>query len=119
MLIPTFMIFSGRSNYFAKMFASQMRENVEGVVQINDVDGVLLKKLIGFIYTGKVESLETYATDLLLLADKYDMADLASFCENFLLENLSVDNAIEMYDISHMVGRKGSLAKKSKELIMW
>jgi len=112
-------ILAERSRFFARMFASSMRENNEGLVRIPGDDEALFREVLRFIYQGTVENLDENATDLYILSDKYDIPELSSMCEKHLLDHLNLENAVEMFDISQTVASQGLLAKKSKELIMW
>ncbi|CAL8093393.1 unnamed protein product [Orchesella dallaii] len=112
-------ILAERSRYFARMFANSMRENNEGLVRIPDDDEALFREVLRFIYQGTVENLDVNATELYILSDKYDIPELSSLCEKYLLDHLNLENAVEMFDLSQTVASQGLLAKKSKELIMW
>jgi len=101
------------------MLKSGLKESKDGVVKIDDVPLHLMKEILRFVYTDKVEDMEKNAVQLLILADKYDIEDLAVVCENYLLEKLTVQNAMEMFDLSHIAGGRELLGKKSKEIIMW
>lgn len=97
-----------------------MRETNEGLVQISDEDESLFREILRFIYQGSVENLKENATDLYILSDKYDIPELTIMCEKYLLTQLNVDNAMEMFDLSQSImAQSGILAKKSKQLIMW
>ncbi|KAL6953834.1 hypothetical protein U1Q18_046964 [Sarracenia purpurea var. burkii] len=53
---------------------------------------------------GKVENLDELADDLFEAADKYDLAELKTMCENALCNNLSVDGAaktLALADLHH------------------
>lgn len=101
------------------MFANSMRETKEGIVRIVEEDESLFRELLRFIYQGTVENLEENASELLILSDKYAIPELSFYCEKYLLKQLCVENAMEMFDLSQSVLVQGLLAKKSKELIMW
>lgn len=101
------------------MFANSMRESNEGVVRLVEEDDSLFREILRFIYQGTVENLEENASELYILSDKYDIPDLSALCEKYLLNQLSVENAMEMFDLSQSVMSQGMLAKKSKETIMW
>lgn len=96
-----------------------MRETKEGIVRISDEDESLFREILRFIYQGTVENMEEHGSELFILSDKYDIPELSAFCERHLLKHLSVDNAMEMFDLSQSIVAQGPLAKKSKELIMW
>ena len=56
--------------------------------------------LLEFIYSNKVELNETLALDLLNAADKYLMKDLKYLCEEFLSQNLSLRNIVNLAQIA-------------------
>lgn len=95
-----------------------MRETVEGLVELEE-DSTNFRELLRFVYLGKVDNLGDNVNELFILADKYQIEELGSYCEKYLLTKLSLENVMEMFDLSQCVGRKGLLAKRSKELIMW
>lgn len=117
--ISTYFLFLEKSRYFSRMFASSMKESTEGVIRVSDEDESLFRELLRFIYCGHVENIEDNVGDLFILSDKYDIPELQTLCEIHLLKHLSVENAMEMFDLSQSIILQGKLAKKSKELIMW
>ncbi|XP_021963604.2 TD and POZ domain-containing protein 1-like [Folsomia candida] len=114
------LILSSRSAYFAAMFSCSMKEAKERVIKIDDMTPQSVKELLRFIYLGEIDpsSVSLYAKDLFIAAEKYGMTDLKQLCERHLVENLTVENAIEMYDLSQMHGSL-VLLNKSKEVILW
>lgn len=95
-----------------------MRETAQGIVELEDDESHFIE-ILRFIYLGRVENIGDHVHDLFVLADKYQIQDLSVYAEKYLLSKLSVENVIEMFDLSHSVGKQGLLAKRSKELIMW
>ncbi|KAJ8673173.1 hypothetical protein QAD02_004435 [Eretmocerus hayati] len=85
---------------FRVMFESQMKELDEDIVRIDDIPYQAMYELLRFIYTGKVENLDALATDILIAAGKYLMEDLKVLCENHLAERLSLENIVEMTNLS-------------------
>ena len=62
-------------------------------VTIKDFDGSVVKQLVDFIQTTKLdESLQTSARDLLLIADKYDVHGLKILAQDRLMYSLSIEN---------------------------
>ncbi|XP_021963676.1 uncharacterized protein LOC110859114 [Folsomia candida] len=111
-------VLSARSDFFNRMFSNPMRETAQGIVELEDDESHFIE-ILRFIYLGRVENIGDHVHDLFVLADKYQIQDLSVYAEKYLLSKLSVENVIEMFDLSHSVGKQGLLAKRSKELIMW
>ncbi|XP_065206322.1 speckle-type POZ protein B-like [Planococcus citri] len=87
-------ILMARSPVFSAMFKyDDMQETETKCVNIPDIEENVLKELLRYIYTGKVEKLEDLAGGLLAAADKYDLTELKDMCEIELIENLSIENA--------------------------
>ena len=64
------------------MFKTGMTEVNTGQVVIKDLKEATLKKLLEFIYTGKVAELEDHLEMLLYAADKYQITDLVGRNQN-------------------------------------
>ena len=63
-------ILASRSPVFAAMFQHDLKETKQGYVAITDLELDILEEMLKFIYTGKVENLDTMADSLLAAADK-------------------------------------------------
>jgi hypothetical protein len=109
---------SGQSEYFSAMFSSCMKEAKERVVKIDDMTPGSVQELLRFMYLGEIEQASLYAKDLFIAGDKYGLGDLKIICERHLVENLSLENAIEMFDLCQMHGSP-VLLNKAKEVILW
>lgn len=86
-------ILAARSRVFAAMFEHNMKEKRLNKVVITDVTDAVLKEMLRFIYTGKVQNLPNMADSLLAAADKYDLDRLKVMCEEALCGSLTVENA--------------------------
>lgn len=95
-------ILMARSPVFRAMFEHNMKENVEKAVEIKDVKCDVLKELLRFMYAGKVNGIEVMAEDLLIVAEKYSVQGLKVVCEQFLSENLTVDNVLVYLRLADM-----------------
>ena len=88
-------ILVARSDVFAAMFTHEMKESMENKVKIEDVDCKVVKEMLRYIYTQKVDKIdETITEDLLAVADKYLLNELKSICEKNLIKKLSNDNFV-------------------------
>jgi speckle-type POZ protein len=86
-------------------FFGHMKETSSQRVEINDIDAVVFKPLLDFIYTDYVEDFDQLESDrqhepvailaqhLLAAADKYGLDRLKEICEGKLSEGITVDTA--------------------------
>lgn len=85
-----------RSNVFEAMFEHDMKESKKNEVDILDVDPGVFRRVLEFIYTDKVEDLDSFADELLEASDKYQLHGLKKMCEASLSKTLSFKNAVRM-----------------------
>lgn len=89
-------LLAARSEVFLAMFKNEMKEKEEKKIEIPDIDGNILSKLLEYIYCGEIKSLDECAYEMLTAADKYQMKDLKTLCEHLLSSKLSTENAIKI-----------------------
>ncbi|XP_057318376.1 speckle-type POZ protein B-like [Microplitis mediator] len=95
-------ILSARSPVFLAMFTHEMKEKRDSEVDIPDIDPGTFNKMLEFIYTDKINDLDTDAADLLKAADKYQLLKLKSLCEKSLSKSASIDSAIKLMILADM-----------------
>lgn len=95
-------ILSARSVVFDTMLQTTMKENEFNEALINDIDGKSLVEFLRFIYSGKVQSFEGIAADLLYAAHKYEIEDLKPLCVQHLCSNLNLTNVLDTLLISNL-----------------
>ena len=102
------------------MFRLPLKESREGRLTVKDVEPSVLKELLRFMYTGSIENDGSIDNMMALYkaADKYDVKDLLTFCENYLMNLLSVDNVMTIYDLTHS-RPESALAAKACQVIAW
>lgn len=105
-------IIAARCSFFYALFnpESGLKEQKEGIAEINDISVDVFREVLRFIYTGKVENITENVADLLIAADKYDLNVLKAICEKKIYEILSKENAMEFLIIADKL--KLSLLKK-------
>ena len=89
-------ILACQSSYFKAMFASGMKENRVSEIDITDFDGNVIASMLKFMYSGKVEDLDNQAKELLVAADKYNVAALKKLCERALAKTVKTENAVDL-----------------------
>jgi len=73
-----------RSPVFAKMFETDMKESISGVVQLHNFSEETVKSLNHFCFNGNLSSKSLYTLELLDIAVMYDISDLVKQCEDVI-----------------------------------
>jgi len=93
-------VLAARSSVFGAMFEHNMEEKKNSAVKVEDVEGDAMEKLLHFIYTSKLDFLDSISFELaarvLAAADKYELPRLKVACEECLSTRLTVENACEV-----------------------
>lgn len=85
-----------RSEVFASMLQADMVESQTGRVNIVDMEATFFQELLKFLYTGIVPELTlSSALQFYSAGDKYNIGTLKKQCAEFLIDNLSPENACD------------------------
>ncbi|KAJ8679180.1 hypothetical protein QAD02_014967 [Eretmocerus hayati] len=95
-------ILASKSEVFKAMFAHNMKENLEGIVKIDEFDAEIIEELIKYVYTQKSTRLPEISRELFEAAHKYQIHDLEDKCKEYMIFNLNFDNAIDILDIAFL-----------------
>jgi len=98
-------ILAARSPVFKAMFQSNMKEKQTQTVNIDDFKAEVVGEMLNFIYTGNVSSQDAIldiASELLKVADKYQLDLLKNICEESLCSILKVNNCVEYLVLGDM-----------------
>lgn len=87
-------VLSSSSSYFAAMFGNEFNENKEKLIKLHSINYQILKTLIDFIYTGKIEIDQVNVQELLAAADMLQLPDVVSGCAQYLCRELHPSNAL-------------------------
>uniref|UniRef100_A0A8D2I055 Kelch like family member 3 n=1 Tax=Urocitellus parryii TaxID=9999 RepID=A0A8D2I055_UROPR len=82
------------SPYFCAMFTGDMSESKAKKIEIKDVDGHTLRKLIDYIYTAEIEVTEENVQVLLPAASLLQLMDVRQNCCDFLQSQLHPTNCL-------------------------
>uniref|UniRef100_A0A0D9WXD9 BTB domain-containing protein n=1 Tax=Leersia perrieri TaxID=77586 RepID=A0A0D9WXD9_9ORYZ len=110
-------ILASRSPVFRAMLENEMEESRSGIIKIYDVSYDVLRAFVHYMYTTEALLDEQMASDLLVLAEKYEVKNLKAYCEKFLTSKVSNDNAITHYAFAHRHSAK-QLLETSLSAIM-
>jgi len=89
-------ILSARFSYFTTMLASGMVETSSNICRLEDVDAEAFKRLLKYIYCGKLpHDLAETARSLLPLADRFNLPELRNACTHWMEKDLTKENICE------------------------
>jgi hypothetical protein len=89
-------ILCASSSYFRTMFTCDLKESRLGKVYIENISPWTMKRLLDYIYTGKIEINLTNVIDLLNSALLFELNKLIDLCVNFVLDNIDLNNCVEL-----------------------
>ncbi|GBN93971.1 TD and POZ domain-containing protein 4, partial [Araneus ventricosus] len=76
------------------MFSNDMKEKINGCVNIEDFNDNTVLRMLRYVYSAEVEELVwVSAIDLYVAADKYQILSLKDVCSSHLKNSLCVNNA--------------------------
>ncbi|KAJ1288784.1 hypothetical protein BS78_02G114600 [Paspalum vaginatum] len=110
-------ILASRSPVFRAMLENEMEESRSGVIKIYDVSYDVLRTFVHYMYTAEALLDEQMASDLLVLAEKYEVKQLKTYCEKLLTSKVNNDNAIVHYAFAHRHSAK-QLLEASLSVVM-
>ncbi|KAJ7965487.1 BTB/POZ domain-containing protein [Quillaja saponaria] len=95
-----------RSLVFKAMLENEMEESRSGTIKISDVSFDALRAFVKYLYTAEANLDEVLACDVLILAEKYQVKHLKTYCEKFLVSRLNWENSVVYYDFAHQHNAK-------------
>jgi speckle-type POZ protein len=114
------------SPVMAAMFETgKFKESLTKKVEIKDIEPSTFRQMLRYLYTGETPKLEwTNQTELLFLAaDKYQIDGLKKICEESLVDNLCLRNAVHLlvladlhYATKLLEGSLNCLKKNKKDI---
>ncbi|XP_069119412.1 kelch-like protein 24 [Argopecten irradians] len=110
-------VLSAISPYFDAMFSSGMRESLDSVVTLHNIDKDIFEHILDFIYSGKSVVTVDNVQELIKAAALFQVQYLHEKCEQFLLENICAENCIGAWKLgkSHECPQ---LSQKAWALVM-
>ena len=76
-------------------------------MEIVDFKAKTVAKMVYFMYHDNLINKENVDSDLLILAEKYNIRGLMNYCVKYLEENLSLENALDVLVSSQLTNQKG------------
>ncbi|XP_043287929.1 speckle-type POZ protein B-like [Venturia canescens] len=88
-------IVASQSKVLETMFLNENTEEKKTVVRINDTSAEVFKEFLNYLYTGGINDLEDITKEMIQVANTYQVTELKTLCENYMLNNLCTDNVVE------------------------
>jgi hypothetical protein len=95
-------VLAAASPYFRKMFSCGFREAQDGQVNFHDIQPEVLRAVIYFIYTGKIQIDEVIVDGLLDAADLLQLPSLRNLCLWWLTTNLNPSTCLGVYILAQL-----------------
>ena len=90
-------VLAAGSPVFAAMFQAEgFTEQKTNILKIDDLEPLVVKEMLRFLYTDRVEKMDELAKDLLMAADKYMIDQLKTQCQAALTETVTVENCCQL-----------------------
>jgi len=91
----------------SRVFAEMLKANPKfSEVEIEDVSLAVVKEFKIFCYTGEVPNISTFAEELLLFCDSYDIESLGKVCDAYLEKNMTEEAAVRTLVLADCHKRK-------------
>jgi actin-binding protein IPP len=111
-------VLAAHSPFFAKMFKVDMKEAANMRGELKDTEPDTFEELLGFIYTGSVtQAADRLAMELFIAANLMQVVDLKEICVEKIIENMSKDNAVDVYELAERFDVEGPMKTKAWEII--
>jgi speckle-type POZ protein len=88
----------------AMLEKGNFKEGVTKTVKIDDIDPLVFKEMLRYLYTGTAPKLneDTMTEPLLLAADKYQIKGLMDLCEQSLIKKLNMQTVFHFLVLAHL-----------------
>ena len=90
------------SSYFKAMFSCDLKESRLGKVFIENISPWTMKRLLDFIYTGKIEITYENVIEIFNSAVMFQLSKLADKCSDYIHDHIDHANCIEIHVFSSM-----------------
>ena len=90
-------VLSAASPFFSALLNSNMRENKEGIIRLEYIADTVMKDVLQFTLSGRVEITPTNVQDLIVTADYLLLPNLKTVAGRFLKGNMTISNCISIY----------------------
>ena len=98
-------ILAMQSPVFRAMFEADMKEKQSGVIEVSDSTPEAMSDLVAYLYAGTAPNLKTLASELLDMAEKYQIPRLLTMCRIELARKIKNTNVVETLILADLHGK--------------
>lgn len=95
-------VLAASSPYFRAMFTSELREGKETLVSFNDISPWIMKRIIDYIYTGRLEINTDNVQEMLVTGGLLQYEAIVDACCKFLKSQLDPSNCLGIEKFAQM-----------------
>ena len=90
------------SKFFDRLFQTPMKEQYEETVNLDQLEGEMVKLLIEYMYVGSITINQENVFNLLATANFLQMSNVCQFCFDFLEVIISIENWFPIFSTLHL-----------------
>jgi BTB/POZ domain/Leucine rich repeat len=90
-----------QSPVFASIFENNVKERIEGKMEIEEFSASAVEDFLCFFYTGEIQNARN-AMEIFELAAKYDIPKLQSIAEKMVLRQVDEQNAVHILELANL-----------------
>ncbi|KAJ8674037.1 hypothetical protein QAD02_005299 [Eretmocerus hayati] len=108
----------------AMLFSSEMSENENKIIKIDDSDPDVIEIMLHYIYTNKTERVHEKPLEVLKVAYKYGIQDLQDVCIEWMKSNVNLKNFLAIsklamaYDLIDLQDCISQYVEKEEEILI-
>jgi hypothetical protein len=93
-----------QSDVFKAMLdTNQCTEQITGTVRVDDINAKTMNTLLKYLYQNKITYEEATDLNLIVAANKYNIVDLVSKCEQIILLTMSMENIMDILAVAKLL----------------
>ncbi|XP_076817549.1 kelch-like protein 12 [Clavelina lepadiformis] len=109
-------VLSAFSEFYSKMFSSEMKKKLENEVSIKGVSSDIMDLIMEFIYTCKITLTTDNVFDVLAGSEQLQIPYVKEYCSKFLLDNMNETLCLNAFTFARMY-HLTEVVKRSEECI--
>uniref|UniRef100_A0A674KHE7 BTB domain-containing protein n=1 Tax=Terrapene triunguis TaxID=2587831 RepID=A0A674KHE7_9SAUR len=110
------MLLAAVNPYFRAMFVSSFKESQDGEVLLQDMAPSTVQTILHYLYTEKISVTSETAQAVFVAASRLQILPLLEICSSFLLEQVSVENCLLLYELGYAHGEQALLRVAMRQI---
>ncbi|ELT88813.1 hypothetical protein CAPTEDRAFT_36920, partial [Capitella teleta] len=95
-------VLASTCEYFHRMFLAGMQESSSAEIAINEIESDIGELIIGYLYSGTLDTTEENAQRLLAASEMLLLGDLKEKLEEFLCDHIQAANCVSLLSLSRL-----------------